>query len=380
MSEAAIDPKVIDRLLKLNALAKDDGANENEANNATEMMQRIMREHNLTMAALEMAGKSSDGEGGKRAKAAAKGRAGYKYQQELMAIIAEVNFVHLSIKTDWNGRRWAPSGYNMIGREANVVSAQQTFDYLNQTMERLAREYVGGDPKMILSREAIGFKEGMADRLGKRLKQRHLDALAEQKRQAAEANAAARHPSAAPGTALMIVLEDVQQAEKDANEDFRLGREPGTSARKRIENEAEATMRNEAYWALGREMADVNDPELVIPFATKVAEEQAERFSIDPERLEALMRLAIELAMRWHNDKVAERAKHAKETPKQKADREAREERANRRYWNARDRENEERDRRRGSTHFRRGSEAGAGVGLDKQVNQGAPSSAGRLK
>lgn len=233
-----IDRKVLDKVRKLMTLANDGGATEGEANAALEAAQAIMAKNNLTMAQLEAAGKSG-GEGAARLKSQLKGKAGYSYQQQLMLTVAQTNHCTVLTTYVWKGNRRMATGYALIGREANVAAALGMFDYLNQSLERIVTPFIKGDNTQRLSKAAISFKEGAAQRLQERLSERFYAAQAEQSAAARAQRKAAQ--ATGSGTGLVVVMEDFAEAERHANSDFRHGWEAGTSARK----EAEAMTRGQ---------------------------------------------------------------------------------------------------------------------------------------
>lgn len=238
--EIHVDVKIVERIHKLLALAKDGGATEAEADSAMNRAQEIMAKHNLSMAEIESAGQSADAEGGRREKTALDGRVLFEYQQKLMDMVAYVNFCHASVRQKWDDRkgngRWRPAGYTIIGRQANVIATTTTFDYLNSTINRCAREFVHGDHTQLMSNMARSFKRGMADRLNTRLWNRYKDILAEERRQ----HEAKQNGNGNTANALVIRLEDIAQKERDANNDMRWNLEPGTTTRRRAEQEATA--------------------------------------------------------------------------------------------------------------------------------------------
>ena len=121
MEDQNIDPKVIARIKKMLHLANHGSANEGEANNAAEMAQKIMMEHNISMAMVE--GASVDGAG--RKKSVDEGNAKFAFQRELMVACAEVNFVFQEVNYNYRGTYKKATGYTLIGREANVVAAER---------------------------------------------------------------------------------------------------------------------------------------------------------------------------------------------------------------------------------------------------------------
>lgn len=249
--EQQIDKKLVDKLQKLLALARDGGATEGEANTAMAMAQKIARDNNVSIATIELQGGNA-GDDAARLKEEAKGEgkrswAMYKWQQDLMAEIGNVNFCYVAVKWGYNGsRKYRPIGYTIIGRASNVVAAKQMFTYLITTINRLVMAYNGGDAKLNMAKRSNSYKEGCADRLRERLSERHNNALAEQKREASERNAAARHPAAATGMALVVVLEDYAQREEELNHDYRTGVPPGTTSQRRLKEEAQQRAREAA--------------------------------------------------------------------------------------------------------------------------------------
>jgi hypothetical protein len=240
MTAPVIDPQVIAKIQKLMALTAERGASEHEAEIAAGHVQRLLAEHNLTLAAIEASG-ADTGAGGKRTKEAINRRQVYRWQRTLMGATAQLNFC-LALERYDHSRRGAPvfNGYSLIGRVDNVATTKVMFEYLIQTIERLARADVGGDPSQFFTRAAHSFKEGCSHRLVERLKLREAEIIEQQAREARERDAANRHPAATTSNALTIVLSDVIQAEADFNNDVRYGYEPGTTARRRAEQAAKS--------------------------------------------------------------------------------------------------------------------------------------------
>lgn len=228
---ANIDRKTLDKIRKLLNLAKDGAATEGEASVAMEKAREIMAANNLSMAQLEASGKAG-GEGSSRFTGGLKGKALYKYQQRLMATVCDTNFCAVLVDSKWNGRRYMDTGYTIIGREVNVIAATNMFEYLNASLERIVTPHLESNSQR-LSRWAVSFKEGAAQRLAERLRDRHREELA---RQSAEARA--QREAAPTAGALVVVMEDFAQAEDDANLEHRMGWEPGEAARRRAEREA----------------------------------------------------------------------------------------------------------------------------------------------
>lgn len=238
---ADIDIKVVQRIHKLLNLARDGGATEAEASLAMEHAQRMMAEHNLSIATLEQSG---GGSADVRLKDRNDKNLMYPWKRQLLDTIANVNFCFLSIRYEStrSGQQIA-KGYDIIGRASNVAAVKNMFEYLLATIERLVVAEVGTSPQDRYTRYSHSFRLGCSGRLRERLTERHEQVLAEQERAAREQKARASHPGAAPGNALVVVLRDYAQTEEDLNNDMKWGYEPGTTAQRRLAQE----QRNRAY-------------------------------------------------------------------------------------------------------------------------------------
>lgn len=347
--------KAVDRIRKLLALSKDGGATEAEASLAAEMAQRVMEEHNLSMATVEARGGSS-GADGKREKSQFTNKAPYKWMRTLMAEVGKLNFCYVEEKWERKGeyggsRTSTFVGYSVIGRAANVASTSVTFDYLVQSINRLAAEEVDGDAQRLFTRYAASFREGCCDRVVERLRVKREQALQEQERKAREDNARARHPNAAPGTSLVVVLRDYVQDEEDLNNDYRQGWEPGTTAQRRKEQElsnAEYRRKRELRKA-ELEAQYPDDPDMVLYRLHGYSEEDV-------------------LKIREKETKAARPETDAQRRKREEQERNRRR-REDERYW----RQQSKRDWR----GYQKGSEAGDRVGLDPQVDAGCRSKIG---
>lgn len=332
------DETVINRIRKLMSLATAGrGATEAEAQLASSHVQRLLAEHNLSIAAIEASGQSS-GEGGKRTREGVGSRQVYKWQRDLMAAVAELNYCKAFAK--WQGAVF--NGYELIGRVDNVATSKVMFEYLQQTIERLAREDVGGDAKQFFTRYAHSFKQGCSDRVVSRLREEQKRVVKEQEQKAREQNVRNQHPGAASTNLPAVMLSDVIQTELDFNEDFTQGWAPGTTAK----NRAEALAR-QAVHAVNIKIK--YDEAVAAGYSHEVASYIS--YGYDPER-------AAELAAPHEPKKP--------ETDAQRKKRLEREEAQNRRYW--------ERQRRRdykiNSDGYWAGNAAGADISLNKQIDE----------
>src|SRR5215469_6086603 len=256
----AIDPKVVDRIRKILNLARDGGATEAEASLAMERAEAIALDNNLSMAMVEASGGAV---AEKRLKDAFSGRASFRWQRYLMEEIAKARFCYVIViekqsPIRYGATRRLQTGYELIGRESNVTIAKTQFEYLNETIARLRKEY-GGSAK-----DGALFSEGVAGRLRERIAEGHRVSMREQKERAEasrrERETRSKHPSAAPdtGNALVIVLEDYATEEAEKNNDLRHGWPQGTTRTKREEGERKERERNERYNALLKEGVNSN--------------------------------------------------------------------------------------------------------------------------
>ena len=338
--EEAANAKSMDKITKLLALATRREGNEVEADAAMAMVQKLMARHNLDMATIEANGKSGP-IGGTRAKDKSKGRAMYEFQRELMRYVAHANYCNHSIYQEWyktptkwtheakrnseysweegpNGERYYTGGawrtrpnHVIIGRESNVASAKVMFDYLCVTIERIVPIE---NNNQRLSRKAMSWKAGCADRLCTRLYQRRADIEQAQKTEVA-------------GAVNAIVLADYGSAERDFNYDFQCGYEPGTTAMNRAKREAE--------WNAGADERRAN----------LIAEKDA---------------AAKFLAGLTDKERKAHERREAKEAEKQARS----DERWRQRARNERRRKDDSKD----WDAYRAGNDAGRNIGLDAQV------------
>lgn len=373
MDNQNIDPKVIAKLKKMLHLANHGSASEGEAMNAAEIAQRIMLENNISMAMVESA--SDAPEGAQRKKTVDEGNARFAFQRNLMVACAEVNFVYQEVNWNYRGTYKKATGYTLIGREANVVAAKMLFEYLFQTIDRLGLDYVGGDQSQAFGIAANSFKEGCAERIGQRLRDQHRTRMEEQARAAREANAAARHP-ASSGTALVVVMDDYAQDERDRNEDLRLGKPEGFTAHKRLM----ATRRSEIMSALEGAMRPLNKS-----VGDRDVLNQAARAAMDAlclnrgwtmdDELEAIFEQEFRRELSYHMDVYNESVRWAKLTPAARQREIEKEQRANERYWNSYYRRTYNQSQRAqpsgvDAKAYSAGAAAGDRVGLDAQVGR----------
>jgi hypothetical protein len=321
---------VIRRIQKLLALGQSP--NEAEANLAMARAQELLAKHNLEAAMVKdavVAGGTVQVEE-KREKTRISRSAQYKWQQSLWKAIAEANFCWYSIIEVFEGKRGVGrkskvpvKRHLVIGTESNVMAVRMMGEYLEDTLERLVVTDAGYTNQSRMSRAAISWKTGCADRLEERIRQQ-----AEGRKAKSDA---ARPEGAAGGTAL--VLRDVYQREYAANYDVRYG--AGAYARKLL---------SDAEWEAGREAREAQ---------AQAEREQAERDWIEYLKTET---------------PAQKKAREREETRQRIRDEKAWARRVNS-YHNQRDREASKID----GEAYRAGKRAGDGISLNAQVVESKP-------
>jgi hypothetical protein len=326
--------KAVDKIEKLMRLAGSN-PNEAEAASALQKAQALLVAYNLDMAVVEQA----SGQSGKRLDEMVSGGM-HRYQRNLWRHIAELNFCMYWTQKNRvrdgsyqakKGRKWTHE-HRLVGRTVNVASTKGMACYLDQTIERLCREMLGGERSMqYYSSDAVAFREGVADRVIEKICDRRAELVDADRRKKAEAERKAAE--AGISLSMELTISGLSEAEEAGNYDFLHG-EGAWAKRKAWEAESEAR------WAERRE-------------ARAKAEAEAEA-----------------AAAAWaaaHPEEAAEAAK--KERARQRARDRAAERRAlsggGGRY---RFRETKE-EMRRGSSAYHAGYKKGADVGIDPQVN-----------
>lgn len=311
---------VIAKAIKLFALASNN-PNEAEASSALAKGMELLAAHNLDVA---MVGKSGQ-QGSKRKDYQTKGGL-YQWQRDVWQHVAELNFcMYWSIRGLKKGQSYE---HRVLGRHENVIGTQVMGDYLCQTTERLAQEWAKERDFNVFCSNAIAYREGVASRVCERLWTLRRDRMKAEQDKKAEEQTRAKHPSAAPGTSL--VLADVVQSEHDLNIDYIYEREPGTTARERAVREArQAAADAEADRALQAcDEAEARDPSI-----------RAARLVEEERRNAKFLKKWAKNEAKYRKSSYRERA----ETPQEK---------------------------RRNTEGYRVGYERGADIGLDRQVSR----------
>lgn len=271
MTDTAPPPAIIDRVRKLLALAERKQGNEAEAAAAAAKAQELLALYNLSMSTVEQSPQD-----GKREDARVRGGM-YHYERDLWRAVAELNFCFYFHSWRWRTQstKYGPVQrrqfmHRVVGRQVNSQSTIAMSGYLQQTIERLCRErlatsHAPGDiNSQYFSSWAVAFREGAAERVMEKLRDRRRDL---EQKQAAEAKARAARAGASTATAL--TLQGLAEQEADANTDFLYGE--GTSA-KRAARQAERAKAEEEADAAATAWAAANPEEAAAQAKKEAAE------------------------------------------------------------------------------------------------------------
>lgn len=265
--------KIVERIQKILALGKRGGT---EAESAAAMAKAnaLLAEHNLSMAEVE-----SETVGSAKREKIAQAGGRYVYQRELWRAIARLNFciyfstrawVKIEVYDKWEmvDGHWVgvrsrvlkevlQRQHKVVGRVINTQATINMATYLEQVAERLCRERLtvksgagvvtqGNNNTQFYSSWAIGFREGVADRLIEKIEAKR------ERKLYAERQAARRAAAAGSSSSTALTLGSLIQKEEDENWDFLHGDELGTTASNRAEEAAERARADAEYtaWAL----------------------------------------------------------------------------------------------------------------------------------
>jgi hypothetical protein len=318
--------RVIEKVQRLLNLAAKN-PNEHEAAAAAAKAQELLTAYNLDMTVLEQGNSGS----GKREDARIRGGM-YQYERELWGQIARLNFCYYFVtrernKEKYRGRSWSFK-HRLVGRVVNTTATKVMGEYIQGTIERLCRERFPS-ASQFFSREAVAYREGMADAVWYKLdaKRREMKAAEKKRHDKAEADRV-RAARAGVSLATTLTIADVVKSEEAANYDFLYGE--GAWARKE--------QRNAEY-----EKED--------------SERRAAQAAAD--------KAAEEAYTQWAAANPEEAAKEAaKERAKEKAKERARE----RRGSSYRYRAPTAREARQSSSYFAQGYDRGQDISIDQQM------------
>lgn len=234
---------VIAKIEKLLALGQNND-NEHQAAAAMAKVQAMLEAYNLDMSVIGKSGKGHQG----AARKDQTGKGGlYGWQRKLWRGVAELNFCHyMSIKGLQKGSVYE---HRMIGSHANVISTEIMAKYLQQTIERLAQAWAKERGyHSVFVRDAIAYRDGMADRIVDKLADRRYKVLEEERIKTEERKKEEAARGVVTGTELTLV--DIISTEADYNTDYLNGYELGTTAR----NRHEAKLRHKKWMAEQEEL------------------------------------------------------------------------------------------------------------------------------
>lgn len=235
--------KILEKIEKLFRLAAKSGTPE-EAASATAKAQELLVAYNLDA---ELVGKTGASADAKREQQKIKGGM-YTYQQYLWHAVSELNFCYhwvqqepekvTKYRTAWDGSKqsyqhtYMRNRHVIVGRRVNARLTLTMGQYLEGAIERFVAERFPLNSQRFM-REAVAFREGMADELYWRLVEKRRALIKEEEER--------RHRDAAAAgvsTSQALTIGSFAEQEKDANLDFLYGE--GWSAKKRAERVARA--------------------------------------------------------------------------------------------------------------------------------------------
>lgn len=209
-----MNAEIVVKIQKLLALAENNGATEAEAVTAMAMAQKLLEKYNLDLYTVQQTASAVKPAAEKREKTTIDNlSAQYQWQRSLWDAIATSNFCWywtavVQAESRFIKKTIKAKRHRILGSETNVIAVRIMGEYLTSTIERLVRaEYPKSE---LLSRSAISWREGCADRLVSRIH----DAKRERER---EAEQTAQRAAAQGSTAITIM--DVAKSEHAKNYD-----------------------------------------------------------------------------------------------------------------------------------------------------------------
>jgi hypothetical protein len=179
--ETNANDRMIDKIRKLLALSQSP--NENEAARASEKVQELLAEYNLSMS--DVAEKDADGVDESIVVEKGAVTASYPWRRPLAQAVASMYFCKYFYTTSRytetikNGvsklSRQASDTHHFVGALHNIAVAKMMFAYLNETIDRLAREGALTVPPSQRSPYRTTFRGMCAHRVGVRIMKRIED-------------------------------------------------------------------------------------------------------------------------------------------------------------------------------------------------------------
>jgi len=256
------DEAIIRKAEKLLRLAAKSN-NEAEAANATAKAMELLAAYNIDLSTIDAEQSSS----GAREEALLKG-GHYEWQRTLWQLVCETNFCIYwnQMSGVWENRLAKRNGklrnertrkwvryHQVVGRKVNVTMSRTMAEYLETAIERLVEERLSHNEENLRSKWANSYREGVADRIAGKLRQRRREQMSAEAQKAHEAaERAAQATGAGYSTATALTLSNVLESERNENLDFIYG-EGWTAARAKEKAEQAARWaeaeRAEAEWA-----------------------------------------------------------------------------------------------------------------------------------
>lgn len=259
--------KALKKIERLMRFAEGNHNSEAEAQNALSLAQQLADAYNI-----DIAGVNTKAEG--REEQIFPGGL-YPYQRKLYEEIALLNHcLYWNRKGLQRGEKYK---HRLVGSRMNVIVVKNMANYLQQAVERIARDQYHNDPKLYFKKEAHLFREGMVDRIIERMKAKRAEEVAEAERRKREEAARSSHPGAVPNA--LVLIDDVVLREKIANYNYQHGEGAWEAKEAR-----EAAWREE--WQRKRDEANAAEEKFRLEHPEEYARQQAEK-KAENDRLNA---------------------------------------------------------------------------------------------
>ena len=162
---------IIQKIQKLLAMSKANGASENEAMTAANRVQKLLQEHNLSL------GDIKDNEIVEPIDSESFEAEKDKWKSWIVSATAKLYFctVYSSSKLDERYRKVKQTVF--VGRKSNRLVAKSMADYFIDTIEQMAIDEFKSVPgsRSEINRMSFNFKQGCAHKLSDRLRERYKE-------------------------------------------------------------------------------------------------------------------------------------------------------------------------------------------------------------
>lgn len=178
-----MDSAIVEKIKNLLELARNEGATEGEANNAMDLVHKLLNKHNLELADVEAQLGSEDVTDGSFVTFKAD-----HWRHWVCTATAELYYCYYFVQDGYfkdpdSDSPFIKAGHlcHVLGKKDDITVAVLMMNYFMDTIESIALKECAGKGKMYRD----SFLRGIAERLGGRLKQR-LQELLEEARKAQE--------------------------------------------------------------------------------------------------------------------------------------------------------------------------------------------------